>query len=316
MRKPMKLIIQIPCYNEEQTIAKTLEDLPKSIPGIDVIETLIIDDGSNDKTVEVAKRHGVQHFVKFTQNLGLARGFDAGLDKCLSLGADIIVNTDADNQYKGSDIPRLIQPILDGKAEIVIGNRQVDKITEFSWLKKRMQKIGSYIVRKVSQTKVPDTTSGFRAYSREAAMQMNIISTFSYTLETIIEAGQKDIAIVSIPIETNKTTRPSRLFKSNWYYIKRSIATIIRIYTMYQPLRVFFYTGLVSLLLGLILSFRYIYFMVIGEGPGHIQSVIIAGILLLLGFIVTMIGLLADLIASNRKLVEKTLFKIKKIENK
>ncbi|MBU4444920.1 MAG: glycosyltransferase family 2 protein [Candidatus Marinimicrobia bacterium] len=312
----MKLIIQIPCYNEEQTIAKTLEDLPKSIPGIDVIETLIIDDGSNDKTVEVAKRHGVQHFVKFTQNLGLARGFDAGLDKCLSLGADIIVNTDADNQYKGSDIPRLIQPILDGKAEIVIGNRQVDKITEFSWLKKRMQKIGSYIVRKVSQTKVPDTTSGFRAYSREAAMQMNIISTFSYTLETIIEAGQKDIAIVSIPIETNKTERPSRLFKSNWYYIKRSIATIIRIYTMYQPLRVFFYTGLVSLLLGLILSFRYIYFMVIGEGPGHIQSVIIAGILLLLGFIVTMIGLLADLIASNRKLVEKTLFKIKKIENK
>ncbi len=312
MRKPMKLIIQIPCYNEEQTIAKTLKDLPKSIPGIDVIETLIIDDGSNDRTVEVAKQHGVQYIVKLTQNLGLARAFAAGIDKCLSLDADIIVNTDADNQYKGSDIPRIIKPILDGKGEIVVGNRQIEKIKGFSWTKKLLQKLGSYIVRKVSQTKIPDTTSGFRAYSREAAMQMNIISTFSYTLETIIEAGQKDIPIVSIPIETNKTERPSRLFKSNWYYIKRSIATIIRIYTMYQPLRVFFYSGLVSLLFSLALIGRYFFFMILGEGKGHIQSVILAGILFLLGLLLFMFGLLADVVASNRKILEDTLYRIKK----
>jgi len=308
----MKLIIQVPCYNEEQTIVKTLKDLPKSIPGIDVIETLIIDDGSNDRTVEVAKQNGVQHFVKFTQNLGLARGFAAGLDKCLSLGADIIVNTDADNQYKGSDIPQLIKPILEGRAEIVIGDRQVNKITEFSRLKKRMQKIGSYIVRKVSQTNIPDTTSGFRAYSREAAMHMNIISTFSYTLETIIEAGQKDIPIISIPIETNKTERPSRLFKSNWYYIKRSMATIIRIYTMYQPLRVFFYSGLMAFLISLLLSGRYFYFMVLGEGKGHIQSVILAGILFLLSCVLFMFGLLADVVASNRKILENVQYQLKK----
>jgi len=308
----MKLIIQIPCYNEEQTIAKTLEDLPKSIPGIDVIETLIIDDGSNDRTVKIAKQHGVQHFVKFTQNLGLARAFAAGLEKSLELGADIIVNTDADNQYKGSDIPRLIQPILDKKAEIVIGDRQVDKIHEFSRLKKIMQKFGSYIVRKVSQTNIPDTTSGFRAYSRHAALHMNIISTFSYTLETIIEAGQKDIPIISIPIETNKTERPSRLFKSNWYYIKRSTATIIRIYTMYQPLRVFFYSGLITFLISLLLSGRYLYFMVLGEGKGHIQSVILAGILFLLSCVLFMFGLLADVVAANRKIMEDTLYRIKK----
>lgn len=308
----MKLIIQIPCYNEEQTIAKTLKDLPKSIPGIDVIEMLIIDDGSNDRTVKIAKQHGVQHFVKFTQNLGLARAFAAGLEKSLELGADIIVNTDADNQYKGSDIPRLIQPILDKKAEIVIGNRQVDKIHEFSRLKKIMQKFGSYIVRKVSQTNIPDTTSGFRAYSRHAALHMNIISTFSYTLETIIEAGQKDIPIISIPIETNKTERPSRLFKSNWYYIKRSTATIIRIYTMYQPLRVFFYSGLITFLISLLLSGRYLYFMVLGEGKGHIQSVILAGILFLLSCVLFMFGLLADVVAANRKIMEDTLYRIKK----
>lgn len=307
----MKLIIQIPCYNEEQTIAKTLKDLPKSIPGIDDIETLIIDDGSTDRTVEVAKRHGVQHFVKFTQNLGLARAFAAGLDKCLSLGADIIVNTDADNQYKGLDITRLSQPILEGRAEIVIGDRQIDKITEFPWLKKKLQKFGSYIVRKVSQTNIPDTTSGFRAYSREAAMHMNIISTFSYTLETIIEAGQKDIPIISIPIETNKTERPSRLFKSNWYYIKRSMATIIRIYTMYQPLKVFFYTGFISFLLSFILSCRYLFFMTIGEGKGHVQSVIAAAILFLLSFVLFMFGLLADVVAANRKLMEEVLYKNK-----
>lgn len=308
----MKLVIQIPCFNEEQTLAKTLADLPTKIDGIDTIEILIISDGSTDRTVAVAHEHGVRHFVIFNQNMGLARAFAAGLEKSLELGADIIVNTDADNQYKGSDIPRLIQPILDKNAEIVIGDRQIDQIHEFSWLKKRMQKFGSYIVRKVSQTNIPDTTSGFRAYSRHAALHMNIISTFSYTLETIIEAGQKDIAIISIPIETNKTERPSRLFKSNWYYIKRSTATIIRIYTMYQPLRVFFYAGLVSLLFSLSLTGRYVYFMILGEGKGHIQSVILAGILFLLGLLLFMFGLLADVVASNRKILEDTLYRIKK----
>jgi len=308
----MKLVIQIPCFNEEQTIAKTLADLPTKIDGIDTIEILIISDGSTDRTVAVAREHGVRHFVIFNQNMGLARAFAAGLEKSLELGADIIVNTDADNQYKGSDIPRLIQPILNKKAEIVIGDRQIDKIHEFSRLKKIMQKFGSYIVRKVSQTKVPDTTSGFRAYSRHAALHMNIISTFSYTLETIIEAGQKDIAIISIPIETNKTERPSRLFKSNWYYIKRSTATIIRIYTMYQPLRVFFYAGLVSLFFSLSLTGRYIYFMILGEGKGHIQSVILAGILFLLGLLLFMFGLLADVVASNRKILEDALYRMKK----
>jgi len=308
----MKLVIQIPCFNEEQTIAKTLADLPTKIDGIDTIEILIISDGSTDRTVAVAREHGVRHFVIFNQNMGLARAFAAGLEKSLELGADIIVNTDADNQYKGSDISRLIQPILNKKAEIVIGDRQIDKVHEFSRLKKILQKLGSRIVRQVSQTKVPDTTSGFRAYSRHAALHMNIISTFSYTLETIIEAGQKDIAIISIPIETNKTERPSRLFKSNWYYIKRSTATIIRIYTMYQPLRVFFYSGLVSLLISLTLTGRYIYFMALGEGKGHIQSVILAGILFLLGLLLFMFGLLADVVASNRKILEDTLYRIKK----
>lgn len=308
----MKLVIQIPCYNEEATIVRTLDDLPKSIPGIDAIEILIIDDGSKDHTVEVARNWGVQSFVRFNQNKGLARAFEAGLEKSLSLGADIIVNTDADNQYKGSDIARLVQPILEKKAEIVIGDRQIDKIHEFSWLKKRLQKLGSYVVRKVSQTKIPDTTSGFRAYSREAALHMNIISTFSYTLETIIEAGQKDIPIISVPIETNKTERPSRLFKSNSYYIRRSFATIVRIYTMYQPLRVFFYTGLTSLSAGLILSLRYLVYMIVGQGKGHIQSVIIAAVFLMIGFFLLMIGLLADVIAANRKILERMQYQLKR----
>ncbi|PIS28288.1 MAG: glycosyl transferase [Candidatus Marinimicrobia bacterium CG08_land_8_20_14_0_20_45_22] len=308
----MKLIIQIPCYNESATIEKTLNDLPKSIPGIDEIEILIIDDGSRDRTVDVAREWGVRQFVPFNQNKGLARAFEAGLEKCLELGGDIIVNTDADNQYKGSDIARLVQPILEKKAEIVIGDRQIDKIHEFSWLKKRLQKFGSYVVRKVSQTKIPDTTSGFRAYSREAALHMNIISTFSYTLETIIEAGQKDIPIISVPIETNKTERPSRLFRSNGYYIKRSFATIIRIYTMYQPLRVFFYTGVTTLGVGLFLSLRYLVFMLIGQGKGHVQSVIIAAVFLIVGFFLLMIGLLADVIAANRKIMEQMQYQIKR----
>lgn len=307
----MKLVIQIPCYNEEETILKTLNDLPQTIPGIDTVEILIINDGCRDNTVALAQQWGVKHFVHFHQNKGLARAFEAGLEKALELGADIIVNTDADNQYKGSDIARLVQPILEKRAEIVIGDRQIDQIKEFSWLKKRLQKLGSSVVRKVSQTKVPDTTSGFRAYSREAAMQMNIISTFSYTLETIIEAGQKDIPIISIPIETNKTERPSRLFRSNWYYIRRSFATIVRIYAMYQPLRVFFYIGIANFAVGLVLSLRYLFFMFIGQGKGHIQSVIIAAVFLLTGFFLLMIGLLADVIAANRKILERIQYQLR-----
>lgn len=308
----MKLIIQIPCYNEENTILKTLRDLPRKIKGVDQIETLIIDDGSTDRSVALAEEFGVDHIVKIYPNKGLANAFATGLDTCLELGADLIVNTDADNQYKGGDIPRLIQPILTGKADIVIGDRQIDRIKEFNWFKKKLQKLGSKVVRKVSQTKVPDTTSGFRAYSREATLHMNIISTFSYTLETIIEAGQKDMQIVSIPIQTNQTERPSRLFKSNWYYIRRSAATIVRIYSMYQPLRVFFYTGFIGLMAGFVLSLRYLYFMIIGEGTGHIQSVIIAAVFFIIGFFMIMIGLLADVIAANRKLIEKILYQSKK----
>lgn len=307
----MKLIIQIPCYNEEETILQTLNDLPKSIDGIDQIEILIIDDGCTDKTVKIAKKFGIHHVVKIFPNKGLANAFSCGIDRCLAEGADIIINTDADNQYKGSDIPRLIQPILEHNAEMVIGDRQIDKIEEFSFIKKKLQKLGSSIVRKVSMTKVPDTTSGFRAYSKDAAMKINILSTFSYTLETIIQAGQKDIPIVSIPIETNKTERPSRLFKSNWMYIKRSSATIIRIYLTYQPLKFFFYSGMFTFFFSLILAIRYVSFMVIGEGKGHIQSVILAGILLLLSIILVLAGLLSDVIASNRKLLEKILFKQK-----
>lgn len=313
-----KLIIQIPCYNEEKTLPVTLREIPRSIKGVDKVELLIIDDGSTDRTVEVARENGVDHVVKLTNNKGLAEGFLNGLDACLKLDADIIVNTDGDNQYNGADIEKLIEPIVKGKADIVVGNRQVDNIEHFSLLKKKLQHLGSWVVRQVSGTDIPDTTSGFRAFSRDAALKLNVVSRFSYTLETIIQAGKKNIAITHVPVGTNSKMRESRLFKSTYSYIKRSLATIIRIYTMYEPIKTFFLIGGLIFSGGLILSLRYLYFYFFTPfgGQGHIQSVILAAVLFIVGFQVMVIGLLSDIIAANRRLLEDTLYRVKKLELK
>lgn len=310
----MKLIIQIPCLNEEQTLAETLGDLPKSIAGIDEIETLIIDDGSTDGTIRVARENGVNHIVSFTNNKGLAEAFMAGLDACLKLGADIIVNTDGDNQYRGDNIADLVKPIIQGEADIVIGDRQVNAIEHFSFTKKRLQVLGSWVVKHVSNTEVPDATSGFRAFSREAALRMNVISRFSYTLETIIQAGKKNLAVTHVPIKTNEKLRESRLFSSIPKYLRRSILTIFRIYTMYEPLKTFLRIGGLIFGAGFLVSLRFLYFYAMGNGAGHIQSLILAAVLMMIGFQVIMIGLVADLIGGNRRLIEDTLYRVKKIE--
>jgi len=310
----VKLIIQIPCFNEAETLPLTLADLPRQIPGVDEIEVLIIDDGSSDETTEVARRSGVQHIVRMTKNKGLANGFMAGLDASLRLGADIIVNTDADNQYNGADIPSLVRPILDGQAELVIGDRQTDEIHHFSWMKKRLQNLGSWVVRQVSATEIPDATSGFRALSREAALQMNVISRFTYTLETIIQAGKKNLAVSHVPVRTNSKLRESRLFKGNWNYIKRSIATITRIYTMYEPLKMFSYIGGTVFGAGFLIGLRFLYFYITTGGAGHIQSLILAAVLLMIGFQVFIIGLVADLIGFNRRLIESALYRVRRLE--
>ncbi|TYO96599.1 glycosyltransferase family 2 protein [Desulfallas thermosapovorans] len=309
-----KLIVQIPCYNEEKTLPLTVADIPRKIPGIDKVEILIIDDGSSDKTVEVAREIGVDHIVSFPKNKGLARAFAAGLNACLRLGADIIVNTDGDNQYNGADIPKLIRPILEGRAEIVIGDRQVETIDHFSKTKIMLQKLGSWVVRKASSTDVPDTTSGFRAYSRDAALQINVTSDYTYTLETIISAGHRRMGIESVPISTNEKLRESRLFSSIRKYVSRSAATIIRIYTMYQPLKVFMGMGIFSMILGSIIGIRYLVFYFMGQGIGHIQSLILMAVLLIMGFQLIIFGMLADLIANNRKLNEQILTKVRKID--
>lgn len=310
----MKLIIQIPCLNEEQTLPITLRDLPKKIKGIDVIEFLIIDDGSTDRTVEVARKCGVHHIVSFPRNRGLAAAFRAGIDACLRLGADIIVNTDADNQYCGADIPKLIQPILEGKAEMVVGDRETDKIPHFSKTKKFLQKFGSWVVNKAANADISDTTSGFRAYSREAAMRLNVVSEFSYTLETIIQAGRGKIATANVPIRTNGVLRESRLFKGIRNYVQRSMNTIIRTYTMYRPLNVFLSIGSILTLIGVSFFVRFLYFYLNGDGQGHVQSLVFGSSMLVVGIQIVLIGLIADLIANNRKLLEETLYRVRKIE--
>jgi len=310
----MKLIVQIPCYNEEQTLPATIRDIPRKIDGVDQVEILVIDDGSTDKTVAVAKEAGVDHIIQNTCQKGLARTFLAGLDAALRLGADIIVNTDGDNQYKGQDVPKLVTPILRGEADVVIGDRQTDTIPHFSPTKKKLQKIGSFVVRLLSGTDVPDAVSGFRAFSREAAMQMNIVSPYTYTIETVIQAGKKHLAVISVPVGTNPETRESRLFKSIPYFLERSISTIIRMYTMYQPLRVFFYIGCLFILAGLIPSVRFLMYYFMGKGGGHIQSLILAAILFVIGFQVMMIALVADVVSFNRKLIEETLHRVRRIE--
>ena len=310
----MKLIIQIPCLNEEETLPITFRDLPRKIDGVDEIETLIIDDGSTDRTVEIARELGINHIVRHTNNKGLAEAFMTGVDACLKLGADIIVNTDGDNQYPGESIADLIEPILKGEADMVVGDRQTNEIEHFSFLKKQLQSLGSWVVRHVSETEVPDAPSGFRAFSKEAALRMNVISKFSYTLETIIQAGKKNLAISSVPVRTNKKLRQSRLFSSIPKYLKQSLSTIMRIYTMYEPLKTFSYIGGAIFFVGLIISMRFIYFYFTGNGGGHIQSLIFSAVLLMIGFQVIMMGWVADLIGGLRRLVEDSLFRIKKLE--
>ena len=310
----MKLIIQIPCYNEAETLRIALDDLPKHIDGIDEIEYLIINDGSSDDTEKVAREWGVQYVVHFKRNLGLAKGFLAGLDLALRNGADIIVNTDADNQYCGADIEKLVRPILEKKADIVIGERPIDDIEHFSPLKKKLQHLGSFAVRKVSKTDIPDAPSGFRAYSKHAAMRMNVHNEYTYTLETIVQAGRNKMAIMSVPVRTNPELRKSRLFKSIWGYIKKSILTILRAFLMYRPLAVFTWVAAISTLGGVALGIRYIIYMLNGQGQGHIQSVILAMLLIVVGVQSFMMGLQADIISANRKLLEDIQFRIKKLE--
>lgn len=300
----MKLIIQIPCFNEEETLPVTLRDLPRTITGIDTIEYLIINDGSTDNTVRIARENGVHHVVSFKQNRGLARGFMAGIDSCLRLGADIIVNTDADNQYCGADIEKLVRPILDNTADIVIGERPIDKTDHFSPLKKKLQRVGSSVVRIASGTRIPDAPSGFRAYSREAALQINVVNEYTYTLETIIQAGNNRMAITSVPIRTNPELRKSRLFASMTGYIKKSSVTIIRAFMMYRPLQFFCTIGSVLFIAGFALGVRFLYYFFTTTGEGHIQSLILAAVLLMLGFQTFIVGLQADVIAANRKILE------------
>src|SRR5688500_8899355 len=272
----MKLIIQIPCFDEEQTLPETLADLPREIPGIETVEWLVIDDGSTDRTIEVAREGGVDHVVRLTNNKGLAAAFQAGLDACLKLGADVIVNTDADNQYSGEDIPRLVEPILAGEADMVIGDRKTDQIEHFSPLKKRLQRWGSAVVRRASGTTVPDTTSGFRAYNREAALQLQVVSKFTYTLESIIQAGKMLVAVDHVPIETNEKTRESRLFPSMWAYVRRNTTSIFRVYTLYEPLRAFMAAAALAALVGVVIWARFLYFYFFSDDPGgHIQSLIL-----------------------------------------
>jgi glycosyltransferase involved in cell wall biosynthesis len=309
----MKLIVQIPCLNEEATLPETLRAVPRSIPGIDVVEVLVIDDGSTDRTSEVARANGADHIVRFTRRKGLAAGFMAGLDASLRLGADVIVNTDADHQYPGHEIPRLVAPILAGQADMVIGDRGVDEVAHFSWTKRRLQGAGSWVVRKVSGTGVADATSGFRALTREAALRINIVSEFTYTLESIIQAGKKKMAVAHLPIST-RATRPSRLFTSTWDYVKRSAATILRIYAMYEPFKVFVLTGGLLLTGGLVLGARYAYFWWLGDIRGHLQSAILSVLLLILGFQTLQWGVMADLVANNRKLIEDLLYRVRKME--
>jgi glycosyltransferase involved in cell wall biosynthesis len=309
----MRLIIQIPCYNEEETLGITLSALPRKIPGISIVEWLVVDDGSSDDTVAVARSFGVDHIVSHARNEGLAKTFRTGIDACLEAGADIIVNIDADNQYCADDIPKLIEPILKEKAEIVIGARPIKDIRHFSFLKKTFQKLGSFVVRRVSGTDVPDAPSGFRAMSREAALNLNIFSEYTYTLEMIIHAGRKGIPVASVPIRVNPPLRPSRLIRSIPRYVIRSSVTILRIFMVYQPLKFFMTIGGIFFSLGVLLGTRYLWLMAMGEGRGHVQSVILMAVLLLIGLQVCLFGLLSDLIAVNRYLVEDVQIKIRKM---
>jgi len=310
----MKLIIQIPCYNEAESLPIMLAQLPRHVTGFDSVEWLVIDDGSTDNTVKTAKNHGVHHIVRHSHNQGLAQGFMTGLDTCLQLGADVIVNTDADNQYNAEDIPSLVAPIIKGNAEIVIGARPIDTIKHFSPIKKMLQKLGSWVVRVTSKTNIPDAPSGFRAISRAAAQKLNVFSDYTYTLETIIQAGRNNMTVTSVPIRVNDEMRPSRLVKSIPSYIKHSIITIVRIFVIYCPFRFFGSIGAILLLIGFLIGFRFLWFYLNGDGAGHIQSVILSGVFLGIGFQTILIAFIADLLAANRKLLEKLRYQIKVVD--
>ena len=310
----MKLIIQIPCYNEAETLADTIRQLPRAIPGVDSIEVLIIDDFSGDATIEVARAAGANHLVRLSHRTGLAGAFAAGLDACLKLGADLIVNTDADNQYEAADIPSLVEPLLRGEAELVIGDRGVATLPVFSPFKRKLQVFGSRVVSSAAGLNVPDVTSGFRAMTSEVALRTMVLSKYSYTLETLIQAGDRHFRVISVPIHTNPPTRPSRLMRGIGDYITNSSVTILRAYTLYRPLRVFFYVGGLLLALGAILLVRFLTFYFSGQGGGHVQSVIVAAVFLIVGFQTWLIGLVADLIAFNRKILEEIVYKTRKAD--
>ena len=310
----MKVIVQIPCLNEEAALPVTLAALPRSLPGAQRVEWLVIDDGSNDRTCEVARELGVDHIVRHTQNWGLARAFMTGLDACVRLGADVIVNTDADNQYVAADIPKLVAPVIAGEADMVIGDRGVSNVEHFSWTKRRFQSLGSWVVNRASGTAVPDTTSGFRALSRAAALKVNVLSDFTYTLETIIQAGHKNLVVSHVPVRTNPALRPSRLFGSTFAYIRRSVTTILRIYSMYRPLQVFSFIAALLFLPGVALGARFMYLYASGQGDGHVQSLLLGVLLVMLGGQTAVAGLLADLIARNRQLSEEVLWRVRKLE--
>ncbi len=310
----MKLIIQIPCFNEEETLAETVSDLPTELEGFESVELLVIDDGSTDRTSEVARELGVDHIIRFPNNRGLATAFATGLQTSLELGADVIVNTDGDHQYQGDGVRRLVRPILDGEADMVVGDRHVERIRHFSTTKKLLQRLGSQVVRWTSGTNVADATSGFRALSREAALRLVVFSSYTYTLETIIQAGKKGLAVISVPVATNEIRRESRLIGSIARYVLTSAVTILRIFLMYDALKVFSLASALPLLGGLALLGRFGYFFVIGQGQGHIQSLIIAAILIVVAFQTLLLGLLADLIAKNRRLSEDANYRLRKLD--
>ena len=310
----VKLIIQIPCLNEEQTLPVTLTELPRIVPGFDEVEWLVIDDGSTDRTIEVARAHGVDHIVRLTNNKGLAQGFQAGLDAALKLGADVIVNTDADNQYYGPDIQKLVQPILEGRADMVIGDREVNGIEHFSWLKKSLQRLGSWVVRQASSTSVPDTTSGFRAYNREAAIQIMVVSKFTYTLETIIQAGKLLVAVDHVPIRTNAKTRESRLFPSMGAYVRRNAVSIFRVYAQYEPLRIFWTLATLIGLASIGVWIRFAVSYAEGNGKGHVQSLILGAVLFIAAVVLWALGVIGDLLAAQRAMTQKTFERVRRIE--
>ncbi len=310
----MKLIIQIPCYNEEDTIEAVIHDLPKEIENIDTIETLIIDDGSTDRTVEKARQIGVDHIISFKTHKGLARAFAAGIEHCLRHGADVIINTDGDNQYRGDDMPKLIMPVIKGHADVVVGARQIDEIPHFSFFKKKMQKLGSRVIRKISKTSVKDATSGFRAFSRDAAMRINPLTEYSHTIESLVQLGNEKLKIISVPIRINQKLRESRLIKNTPSFIARQSTTLFRMYAIYKSYKLFIVLGIIVALPGLLGFLRFLYFYLTEGGEGHIQSLIFSVVFVICGLFIIMFGVIAELISSNRKMIEMMIYKIRKLE--